>query len=414
MKLTGLLLVVILACPLALAGSGGSAYSIFGIGDIRYQPFARSSAMGFTGIGFSSPTVFNPSSPGSWSRINRTRVEVSFLYEGFTTSDGSRTLYRASGDFNGAGIAIPISTTSGVVFVGGFLPYSNVDYSTFTRGSQAGIDYTINHTGEGGLTRGFAGLSYSPWKSFSLGSALEYTFGIIDRRRVITATSTTALPAVGGTVTEASTLNGLTYSLGGVYTGFGDWSDALHNLSAGFRISSRGKLNTTSQFIYEFTTERDSSAEVNNHVVIPFAFGVGLSYQAGERYYLSADYFAQAWGSATFNGIDPREIRNNHRFGIGAERLGMREFDTPWLDKLTYRLGFYYDATYYTVNGTGINQWGVTGGVSFPLFGDGRMNIAADYGRRGVTENGLVRDNVLRMIFSLNFSELWFVRYEEE
>ena len=114
------------------------------------------------------------------------------------------------------------------------------------------------------------------------------------------------------------------------------------------------------------------------------------------------------------NGVDLLEIRNSFRLGIGGERIPNKDFSSPWLDRIAYRLGFYYLSTYYRVNGEPINHWGVTGGLAVPVSGETRLNIALEYGSRGTTRNHLIKDNVFRMSFSLNLNELWFVQYEEE
>src|SRR5512140_792846 len=112
--------VVIGATVTAHAGSGGSTYSLLGLGDLRYMPGARSAGMGYTGIGLVSSLYINPTAPATWSRITHTRVDASMLYEGYHTSDGETSRYLASMNFAGALMAIPISPVDGIVLVTGF------------------------------------------------------------------------------------------------------------------------------------------------------------------------------------------------------------------------------------------------------------------------------------------------------
>jgi hypothetical protein len=108
----------------ATAGNGGSAYTMFGIGDLRYYPSPRSAGMGYTGLGLPSSTSINTLMPAAWSRINRVRIEANGLYEGINTAESGKALYQARGLFNGAMLAFPISPANGIVFVGGLSPYS--------------------------------------------------------------------------------------------------------------------------------------------------------------------------------------------------------------------------------------------------------------------------------------------------
>jgi len=399
----------------ANASTGGSSYSLFGIGDIRYLPNARSAGMGYTGLGLPSANMINSMQPAAWARINRVRLDAGLLYEGFKSSDGNRSLYLANSDFSGALLAIPISTEQGIVSVLGFAPYSNVNYNLFVEGKQEGVDYQVNHAGSGGMSRGVVGLSYSPLPDLALGTSLNYLFGSIDDIRTFSPLNGPGggTNYAGGISTTTMTLHGLTVSLGGQFSGFGNISQSLSPFSFGFVLTTRGNLKTERQTTYDFLTERDTIPAARERLTIPVAYGFGLAYQPSDRYLLAADYYAQQWGDASFNGINPPEIRNSFRVGIGGERL--REHDaSKWLGRLVYRLGFYYHSTYYKINNEPINEWGVTGGLAIPLFGDARLNTAFEYGNRGTTNSGLVKDTFFRMTLSITLSEPWFQRYEED
>jgi hypothetical protein len=115
-----------------------------------------------------------------------------------------------------------------------------------------------------------------------------------------------------------------------------------------------------------------------------------------------------------FEGGAAYGIRNSSRFSIGAERAGVTAMRATWSEKVSYRVGTTYYQTYYSLGGENINEWTVTAGLGLPFSGESRLNIAAEFGTRGTTANGLVKDKIFRMTFSLNISDLWFVRAEEE
>ena len=400
-----------LCATFAFAANGGSAYSIFGIGDIRYFPNTRSAGMGYTGIGLPGSNYINSISPATWTRISQTRLDLGLLYEGYKSTDGSVSRYLSNAKFNGALLAVPISTTHGIVFVAGFSPYSDVNYNLITKGAGQGIDYTVTHTGNGSVVKGQAGLSFAPWQNFALGASVDYLFGSVDYERVFSPTSSTFS---GATSRENLTLRGITTTMGALFTGFGDISESLRPLALGVVFTTRGNLRTERQTTYEYIAERDTSTLIEGRQGIPVSYGFGITYQHGDRYLFATDYYAQPWGSTTFDGVDPAEIRNSFRWGIGGERIANKDYSAPWLDRISYRLGFYYNATYYKINGEAINHWAVTGGFALPISGDTRLNVALEYGSRGTTTNRLIKDNIFRMSFSLNISELWFVRYEGE
>ena len=409
---TSLLIGLVFCSTLAArAGSGGSVYSIFGIGDIQYLPSATSQGMGYTGIGLPSAATINSMQPASWARINRVRVDAGLLYEGFKSSDADKSVYLANTNFNGALLAIPISTDNGIVTVLGFTPYSDVNYSIFVRGIQEGIDYQLNNSGSGGVSRGLAGLSYSPLPDLSFGASFNYLFGTIDNSTTFSPDNTTLY--TGAATTQSVSLHGITVSMGGMFNGFGRISESLKPFSLGFVLTTRGNLKSDTQTEYDFLLERDTITAARGTVTIPVAFGIGLGYQPTERHLIAVDYYAQQWGKALFSGIDPPEIRNSYRLGIGAEQVPLRDAH-GWFARLVYRLGFSYHSTYYQVNSHPINEWVATAGLGMPLFGDARLNSAFEYGSRGTTQDGLVKSKVFRVTFSISLSETWFQRYEED
>lgn len=405
-----LFLLFLAACPTAaVAGSGGSAYSIFGVGDLRLSSGLESAGRGGAELALFSRSSIHAGSPASWSRLDRVRLEAGVLYEGFNSSDGVRSLYRAAGTFHGAVLGVPISTDNGVAAVGGFMPYSSVNYNTYTRGSQAGIDYTINHRGTGGLGRGLLGLSWAPLSGVAVGAALDYYFGSLDRSWTMSATG-----AAGGSSTASVTSNGTGVTASMLVDGLERIHEALRPLSLGASFTSRSRVNTVSQSLYEFTLERDSSGETSSTIVLPPAFGVGAAYRLTDRITLAADYVVRGWEGTEVGGAPSPDLRDDRRFSIGGERAGHRDPLVPWADRVVYRAGFTWHASSYRPDGRPVNEWAVAAGAGFPFGGDSRLNLAVEYARRGSTGDGLIRDSILRVLLSLNISELWFVRPEEE
>ena len=416
--LAALMLTAGAMCDRASAGSGGSAYSLMGLGDIRYVPGARAAGTGYAGLGLAAPQYINGASPATWFKIDRTRLEGSALYEGFNSSDGLMSRYLARLDFHGALLAIPISISDGIVFVGGFVPFSNINYDTYTHASYArtgtdtvNLDYRMHHVGVGGITKGLVGLSWSPAPTLSVGASVNYLFGTL-------TSSVQQIPTqtgfAGGTVSNNQTTSGICFTGGVLVSTMGGIAEALRPLSLGIVLTTKANLHTVDDVTREYTLERDTSGQKLGRMAVPFSFGAGIGYQASERWILAADYTAQPWAEADFEGSSPAGIRNSYRIAVGAERAGAKEATAGWLDRIAYRLGFTYHQTYYILNNTPINEWGITAGLAFPLSGDSRINVAAEYGSRGDAGNGLIRDRIFRMTFSLNISDLWFVRYEEE
>jgi hypothetical protein len=270
--------------------------------------------------------------------------------------------------------------------------------------------------GTGGITRGIIGLTYAPSEKLAFGFSTNVLFGSIDAQD---SQEPIDLSYTGGAVTDRVTTNGVTFSLGTLYTGLGDILPSLRTLSVGVVMTSRGVLSARNQTLYRFTAdestaERDTSAEVERQSAFPLSFGIGIGYRPGERLLVAADYSRQLWSNATINDISPGSLRDSYRLGIGIERTPTRELYAPYTQHLAFRLGAYYEATYYQPKGEPINEWGVTAGAAFPFSGESRLNVALEYARRGTTGMGLIEDTIVRLHASINIGALWFVQYPEE
>jgi hypothetical protein len=410
-----LIIPLLLLTHQAEAGSGGSIYSFLGIGDLRMSPGVRSAGMGYTGYAIPGPYTINTLSPATWAKIDRARIEGSLLYEGFSSSNGTNSRFLARADVGAAMLALPVSTTKGIVVALGFTPYSKVDYNTYTAGTYIGsadtMAYSINHTGRGGISKGILGASWAPSRSIALGASLNYLFGTVERASTVIPHTSTFM---SGDQNEESTMSGTTFTVSAVLDSLGGISPILAPFSFGVSLTTGTNLTTTHRYTYLFTDQRDTTQETEESLKIPAAIGFGIAYRPGDRVLLAADVMTQAWSTSTFKGKTPTGLRNSTMFGIGFERTPARETGQPLLDRLAYRLGAVYHQTYVAPNGDPINAWAVTAGLGIPVSADTRLNLAIEYGSRGTTEKSMIRDNIIRFSASLTISELWFQHFEED
>jgi hypothetical protein len=82
--------------------------------------------------------------------------------------------------------------------------------------------------------------------------------------------------------------------------------------------------------------------------------------------------------------------------------------------RMTYRAGMRYSQTPMLYDGKSVMDKAVTLGLGMPIRGIGEVNFAAEYGRRGSTANGGVREDYIGIALSLTLMELWFVKYKYE
>ena len=398
------------------AGDGGSIYSRFGLGDIRYGYSAQSLGMAGSGLALRSAANIDGTNPAAWSSIIRTRYTISALYEGYSSTSGGSSAFLSSASFNGAMIAIPIAPKSGIVFAGGITPVSRVNYNAVAPASQSGLNYTIRFRGDGGLSAAHAGLSATIADNLHAGAKFEYYFGTL-RHTVRQEFSSSAY--TNAEVIRSTQLRGVGGTFGLIYSGLGRLFGLgeTEQFSFGAYLATPAALSTDQDDFLSYEngglTTRDTTTVGHGSDHLPAAFGAGLSY-ASERIVLAADLQYQNWNSYTESGVHPAEIRDSYRYSAGVEVVPKRDPAAPFTQRMAYRAGVFYHQTYYQINNQPINELGLSAGLGIPIFGETRFHFGAEYAIRGTNDYQLQKDNIFRMSFTITGGELWFVRPQEE
>ena len=413
--LASLLIAVLLPAlsPPAFGGSGGSGYSRYGIGDIRYFAGSRSAALGGTTIALMSPTSLNRLNPAGQTKLLRTHFTGTFSYEGFRTTDGSQSAFLSTGTFGGAFLALPLSIDDGLTFSAGFNPYSTVNYKIRTEHTLGSENYSNLYSGEGGLSTAVLGFSLTPLDSLNLGLRLNYLSGQLRIGSDVTFTSTELAAAKYRRTVKA---NGFGLTLGFIYTGLGRVTGlkSLDGLNVGAIFSTATDLNATQENINISPVGEDTIATKEGKIRIPVSAGFGIAWLLGEKYLVAGDIFHQQWSDFRFYDVHPPQIRNSTRISLGLEIQPSMEVGGSYWKKVAYRFGAYYLSSYYQIGTEPINEVALTTGLGLPIGADTRLELALEYGRRGTTDQQLLRDNILRFSVTLNVGEKWFVRVEEE
>ncbi len=390
--------------------SGGSGYSRYGIGDLQYFGSARSMGLSAADLAVLTADEIDRSNPAAWTQINRTRYSIGILYQALSTTDGSSSSFRAGTQFDGFMVAFPVAPKSGIVAAAGIVPLSRVNYNVIIPGQ----DFSTQYWGEGGLSIADLGLSATPLTDVHVGAKLNYYFGTLDfatqqrysSSQYAEVVRSTEMHGLGGTF-------GLIYSGAGRLLGLPD-GDGLH---VGATLTTTTYLRTSQESFYSFNTvnllTRDTIPFSDGIVRLPFAVAGGAAFET-DRMVIAADVAFQRWSQYTGDGASPWDLRDGLRIAAGAELQPKRESSAPFSQRVAYRFGIFYDASYYRLKDQPINEIGLTGGVGLPIYGDTKLNIGVGYSRRGLTDFGLQRDSIVRFSITLSGAETWFLRPEEQ
>jgi hypothetical protein len=395
----------------ALVFAGGSTYSRFGKGDILLFGGSRAYAMGGTGISSLGEDFINQLNPAGLSKITNPLLTGSFETEHYSSESltGSGTFNTFN--FQSFVVAIPISVDNGIVLSLEATPYSKVRYATSRTDSVLTADggtMMNSFYGSGGIMSLGLGISYSVTEHLHLGLKFQNYYGNCDQFLVPVYSDSTL---TSKNYEASSYYNGIGATFGAIWENIGTsiGVHALDNISVGFVFSTPVSLSTDSTIYYPSI---DTSTTHSGISMLPYSIGLGLTYIPNEQYRFAADFIYQNWkNSKYFDRTDPN-IRDAYRFGVGFEFLPKRETAATW-GRTAYRLGGYYYSTYYYINGTGIDEIGVTGGIGVPLSFTGKLDVGFQYAMRGTTSASLQKDKIFRMNISVSVSELWFFKFED-
>ena len=420
-------------CVLSFAQDGTygaySPYSIYGVGDISKEGTAYNKSMGGVGIATRNRRFINYLNPAAVTA----RDSLAFMAD-FGISE-KNTLYR-QGDMKSAKntfniydfiLSFPIWRSS--AFMVGITPFSDVGYD-FSRvetdkniiGNTGNITYSSY--GKGSVYQAFIGAGATFWKRLSVGAEMIYYFGNIDKVTNMDYTNSSYRSVNSGhdlTVRGVTGKFGLQYEqrLGG---------NVSMIVGATYRMKTNVKGYSTS---YRFANQSSVSDTLSyrvdtlaySNVGFGDELGVGLSIKGGEQWSVEFNYLRSDWTKSGFEsvgGFSSVSSRPNTQnavfsstvsqsFRVGFELVPNRNDIRYYFKRCSYRAGFYYDKSYYKLNGENVNNMGITIGVTLPVFRwYNGISIGVDFGQRASTRNNMIREQYVMFNLGFNIHDIWF------
>nr|HPN39812.1 hypothetical protein [Melioribacteraceae bacterium] len=374
---------------------------------------SRLLSMGGLGYAVQNSDFLSDLNPANWYKIYATRLETNFLLNGVNLDDGLSKNKYSKGIFNGIKIGIPVERDLGIAVVLGIAPESFVQYEVVQSSVNNSIEnYTSTYKGEGGINRLFIGSSVKLPYNFVFGASFDYYMGNIKYSSSIEYEDNSDYN--NSSVIKDRDYKGLGFNIGILTPDLNNFIkiDKIQELrlGMGFKYVSNIRTDTTlyiGSLLGEKLVER---IPVYTH--LPYKFGMGLSFIYDQNYLFTIDYANQPWSKFTFNGEADPNLRDFHKISIGIEhRNSVNRFST-FTDQIILRGGIGYEQTQYKVNGTGIDYYYLSAGLSFPLMFENTIDIGISAGFRGKKENELIKETVYNLSVSLSFGELWFTRQD--
>jgi len=399
----------------AVFAQSGSSYTRIGIGDLEFANSARRLGIGNLGISVADPDFISVINPAGIYRLKRTRIETGLDYNGVFTSNNNGSTYQGEGEFSGFNLAFPISNKYGIGAAIGIVPYSNVSYKLkedITSGVETGQEYRIFYEGRGGLTKLYVASSYMLPFGLVAGASFDYYFGNLNYFSRTDFFNANILDAEYERTFSPKSLGG---SFGLISP---DMSELIgeKNISdfrIGIAASFISKLDADTVFVATSSIETDTIAKGTGTMDIPARFSAGVSFVLNSKFLFTLDYMFQQWSKyKLFEKTDPR-LRDAMKLSGGFEYRPVREPGLTSWEQIIWRAGLSYEQTQYNVVNTGIDQFSVSGGFSYPLSIENTLDIGIQYSMRGKKEAGLFTENVIKLSVGLSLGDIWFLRQDK-
>lgn len=148
-------------------------------------------------------------------------------------------------------------------------------------------------------------------------------------------------------------------------------------------------------------------------VSLPLKYGGGISVGKPLRWMVGADITLQDWSKFQYFN-EANTLKSAMKINFGGE-ITPKLISSKYGNRISYRLGGYYQNTHLNFGGTDITEYGITAGVGLPMgffnpvgLSYSRMNIGISYGRRGTLANNLLEESVITMRIGVNLNDVWF------
>jgi hypothetical protein len=388
----------------AFSQNMNSPYSIYGIGDIDFKPYNRTSGMGGTGLALRSSYYLIDNNPASIAGLTRSFyiVDAAFTGKSVTysgtpiTSDNSKNK-----DFWMKRLSLAVKLNDHWGSSIGFNQFSNVNYKFYGTKTVEGTatNFLAYYEGDGGLNEYHWTNAFSLGKHLSLGLKSSIIAGSINQTEAVTD------PTASSTIsTKVQDYFGKPrFQAGAIYA---------TPIAKKWDISIAGKFIPQTKMTAERTIsvlENDVAIiedefVKNNRFSLPNTFAAGIAIQHNKKTTFAADYTYEDWSSLKIKEQGWQLISSN-RLSAGVEFSRQARVMNQVVEKRFFQLGGFYHNSYLQIRNEPINEFGFTAGMG-GVIGKGLLyTLSLEAGSRGTTRQNLIKENYVQMTFSFSYRE---------
>lgn len=403
-----IIIVALLSTVLMAAQEGTSSpYSYYGIGLNKFKGTVENQSMGGLRL-FSDSIHVNLRNPAAYGRLKLTTYTVAGSTQSIklTGDEGSENSKTTTLDYLAIGIP-----TGKLNFGLGLIPYTSVGYRILDVNEETANRFT----GRGGMNKVFLTAGYALTEDLSIGVEADYNFGNSQN----TFTAFQAGVQYGTREISRNDFKGFSYNFGLDYQH--DLSEDLRMYSAitfapKMSINLDKMVNTATVRIgldgtEQVTDEVDVNSE-DNELTLPGQLTIGAGLGKVNKWFMGAEYTnlkASDFGLNSSITGQNSNYKDASQYRLGGFYIPKYNSITSYLSRVVYRAGVRYEETGLSINNEDINEFGISFGLGLPAGTDfSNVNLGLEYGQRGTTSSGLIKENFFKVSISLSLNDKWF------
>ncbi len=422
--------------------TSNSPYSSLGLGDLLDPFYAASAGMAGLSATYHDPFHLNPLNPASLGWLRATSFEIGVFAKYTSLQTQGEQSEQWSGNLNYMALGFPIRNPInerldrkesdfgwGMSFA--LAPYSSVNYNIQTREVLADSTFTLgSFKGTGGTYRLNWGNGFR-YKSFSAGINLGYFFGRLNNTRLVNLED--ELVYYVNDFADDVNVNGLVWNIGLGYdillkspNASGKLVPNGKRVSFGLYANADMSFKTESDRVYRRVYSLSSSSlpvdlqsdtissviDLREDGTLPAAFGFGVMYEDADKFKIGIEYATTLWDNYV-NKAQNDVLQNSYRLAVGGEYIPDYASYNSYLNRIRYRLGFFYETDPRSFNNDQLNRIGATLGLGFPITLPRQqtsfVNLAVEAGQFGLDEAISEQYIKFTLGFTLN-DNTWFFK----
>jgi len=381
-----------------------SPYSFYGIGDSRLKGTLEFRSM--AGVAVEQDSIhLNIENPASYASLGQTTFSVGGTFGTTKLKSDTETSKAQRSTFDYLAVGIPMGKL-GAAF--GLIPLSSVGYRLSDDNTATPGAVSSQLEGKGGINKVFFGVGYKITPKWNIGADVQYNFG------KITTTSIELVSGIQSATREVNTavIAGTNFNIGTMYQ---TKVYKKMNLYTSLNYTFSGNLNSDNTRVVDVDgdpdpyTYPDSSSELK----LPGKLTIGAGIGEARKWLVGTTLAFQGDGKLNnnYNTMDNVRYEKYSKYAIGGYYVPNYSSFTSYLSRITYRAGFKYEKLGLIVNNESINDVGMTLGAGFPITGTfSNVNFGLEFGKKGTTSSGLIKENYMNFSLSFSFNDRWFVK----